>query len=400
MTDFESKGARLKGVLRAETAAGRLRLLRVVLALALLCGFALSRRLWLSSGRTFPTVPVFDLLPRVPAPFDLVWLLALVGLLAAAAASSRRRYLFAALALAVGLALLDENRWQPWFYQYVCMMLLVAAAPAGAEGEEAALRACGLVVAGLYFWAGVQKLNPRFFAEVVPSLAAGLPAALARVASPLGVLVPLTEISAGLLLLTRRGRRVGVALALVTHVGVLLLFLPSRRNNVVWPWNVAMAAFVLLLFGRATHGLREFLPRRVLSPQSAAALFFWLLPLLSLFGLWERYLSGAVYSGNVATARVRLSENVAERLPPQVRPKARPDGAGGATLDINQWSYAALNAPPYPSPRVFRAAAARLCEFAERPSGVVLTIREAPRAFGDASDVTTLDCAALRRQEP
>ena len=385
----------------AETAAGRLRLLRLVLALATLCGFALSRRLWLSSGRTFPTVPVFDLLPRVPAPFDLVWLLALVGLLAAAAASSRRRrYLFAALALAVPLALLDENRWQPWFYQYVFMMLLVAAAPATEDGEEDALRACGLVVAGLYFWAGVQKLNPRFFAEVVPSLAAGLPTALTRLATPLGVLVPLTEISAGLLLLTRRWRRAGVALALATHAGVLLLFLPSRRNNVIWPWNVAMAAFVLLLFSRGTPGLRGFLPRRVLSPQAAAALFFWLLPLLSLFGLWERYLSGAVYSGNIATARVRLNENVAERLPPQVRPKARPDGTGGATLDINQWSYAAMNVPPYPSPRVFRGAAARLCEFAERPSDVVLTISAAPRPFGADADVTTLDCDALRRQTP
>ena len=86
MADFRQRGAdkgwgvRLKGVLRAETAAGRLRLLRVVLALATLCGFALSRRLWLSAGRTFPTVPVFDFLPRGPAPFDLVWLLALAAM--------------------------------------------------------------------------------------------------------------------------------------------------------------------------------------------------------------------------------------------------------------------------------------------------------------------------------
>ncbi|HEX8189364.1 MAG TPA: MauE/DoxX family redox-associated membrane protein [Pyrinomonadaceae bacterium] len=391
---------RAAAVLRAETDAERLRLLTAVLALATLCGFALSSGLWLSAGRTFPTVPVFDFLPRVPAPFDLAWLLALAALLAAAAASTRtRRYLFASLALAVPLALWDQTRWQPWFYQYVFMMLLVASAPAGAEGERAALRACGLVVAGLYFWAGVQKLNPRFFADVVPSLAAGLPAAVGRLAAPLAVFVPLTEVGAGLLLLTRRWRRVGVALALATHVCVLLLFFPSRRNKVVWPWNAAMAAFVLILFRGGPDGLREFLPRRALSAQAAAALFFCLLPLLSLFGLWERYLSGALYSGNTAGAVLRLSDAVAENLPPQVRAKLRPDGAGGATLDVNHWSYTELKVPAYPSARVFRGAAARLCEFAGRPSDVVLSINEAPRPFV-AADVTTLDCAALPRAEP
>ena len=113
-----------KRVLLAETAAGRLRLLRLVLALATLGGFALSHRLWLSAGRTFPTVPVFDFLPPVPAPVDLVWLLALAASLAAPAASARRRrYLFAALALAVGLAL-----WADWVRAVLFVLIPQAAA--------------------------------------------------------------------------------------------------------------------------------------------------------------------------------------------------------------------------------------------------------------------------------
>lgn len=391
--------ARLTAALRAETPAERLRLLRVVLVLATLCGFALSNRLWLTSGRTFPAVPVFDLLPPVPAPLDLAWLVALVALLAWSAASKRPRpYLFASLALAVPLALWDATRWQPWFYQYVFMLFVIAAAPEGEESEEATLRACGLLVASLYFWAGVQKLNPRFFDEVVPSLVAGLPAWLARLASPLAVLVPLTEVCAGLLLLTRRWRRVGIALAVATHVCVLLLFFPSRRNKVVWPWNAAMAAFVLILFRGGADGLRGFLPRRALSPQTAAVAFFCLMPLLSLFGLWERYLSGALYSGNTARGSVRLSAAVAESLPPRVRQRLRPDDVGGgSTLDLNHWSYAELKVPAYPSARVYRGAGRRLCEWAKTPSEVVLSIAEAPSTFGGASDVTALDCDALRR---
>lgn len=390
--------ASLKSLLRAETPAGRLRLLRVVLVLATLGGLALSRGLWLSEGRTFPTVPVLDLLPRVPAPFDLVWLAALVALLVWSAASKRPRpYLFAALALAVALALWDETRWQPWFYQYVFMLFVVAAAPDGDEGAEAALGACAFVVASLYFWAGVQKLNPLFFAEVVPSLTAELPAALARVATPLALLVPLTEMCVGLLLLTRRWRRVGVALAVATHVCVLLLFFPSRRNKVVWPWNAAMVAFVLILFRAGTPGLRGLLPRRALSPRTAAVVLFGLLPLLSFFGLWERYLSGALYSGNTAHGSVRLSGTVAEKLPPRVRERVRSDGVGGGTLDLNHWSYAELKVPAYPSARVYRGAASRLCESAGNASDVVLSVREAPRGFGGEGRVTALDCDALRR---
>lgn len=392
------RGAHLKSLLRAETAAERMRLLRVVLVLATLGGFALSRGLWLSEGRTFPVVPVLGFLPRVPAPFDAAWLAALVALLAWSVVSARPRpYLFAALALGAALALWDETRWQPWFYQYVFMLFVVAAAPGGDEGAEASLGACAFVVASLYFWAGVQKLNPLFFAEVVPSLAAGLPASLARVATPLAWLVPLTEICIGLLLLTRRWRRVGVALAVATHVCVLLLFFPSRRNKVVWPWNAAMVAFVLILFRAGTPGLRGLLPRRALSPQTAAVVIFGLLPLLSFFGLWERYLSGALYSGNTAHGSVRVSGAVAGRLPPRVRERLRLEDGGGGTLDLNHWSYAELKVPAYPSARVYRGAAARLCESAETAPEVVLSIREAPRGFGGEGRVTALDCDALRR---
>jgi hypothetical protein len=387
---------------RIEAAADKVRVLRVVLALALACGFALSRKLWLSSGRMFPVAPVFDFLPGVAPPFDYVWLGALVVLLLAVAVAARpRRYVFALLALAVGLALLDETRWQPWFYQYLFMLFALAACARGVAGEEKVLRACGLIVASIYFWSGVQKLNPQFFEEVVPSLAAELlqhlPAPFARLTTALGVLIPLTEICTGLLLLTRRWRRIGVALALVTHVSVLLLFFPSRRNKVVWPWNAAMMAFVLILFRRgAAEGLKDFLPRRALSLQTLMVVVFGLMPLLSFFGLWERYLSGALYSGNTARAEVRLSYAVARHLPPKVQQKLMPTG-DGASLDINHWSYVELKVPAYPSERVYRRAAARLCEFAQQPSDVRLVMREAPRLFGDEPVTTALDCDDLTR---
>lgn len=378
------------------------RLLKVVLPLAVLCGFALSRRLWVySPGRLYPSVPVFDFLPTVAPTLGYVWFGALVVLLVLAAVRARARvYAAAFVALACAYVLFDESRLQPWLYQYLFMMLALAAHSRRGGDAREPLRACALVVACVYFWSGVQKLNPQFFAEVLPSLAAPylarLPASFARLLTPLGALVPLTEICAGLLLLTRRWRRAGVVLALTTHAVVLLMFVPVRRNNVIWPWNVAMCAFVLILFRRGADGARDFLPRSALSLQTAALVLFGLMPALSLFGLWGQYLSSALYSGNVARAEFALSERVAGKLPPRVQSKLRPT-QDGLRLDLGHWSYAELNVPAFPSEKVRARAAATLCEFAESPADVRLEVNEPPRVFGGGTHTTTFDCDALNK---
>ena len=391
-------GQRLQPDARSHAGADEVRLLKVVLSLALLCGFALSRRLWVSTGRLYPNVPAFDFLPAVAAPLDHVLFGALVVLLTfVAVRKSPRRYAVAFVVLASALVLFDESRLQPWFYQYLFLMLALAAHSREEIDARTPLRACALVVACVYFWSGVQKLNPQFFGEVAPSLVAPylalLPASFARLA----LLVPLIEICAGVFLLTRKLRRVGVVLAVVTHAVVLMLFVPFRRNDVIWPWNVAMAAFVIVIFRREAGTLKDFLPRRFLSLQTLAFVLFGVMPAFSLFGLWGQNLSAALYSGNVARAEFTLSERVARRLPPRVQQKLRP-APDGSRLDINHWSYAELNVPAYPSERVFRRAAAALCGFAESPSDVRLEVTARPRLFGDVTQTTTLDCDALTKR--
>lgn len=396
--DASSSGASDDVRLRVEV-----QLLKIVLSLALLCGFALSRRLWVSSGRLYPNVPALDFLPTIATPLDYVLFGALVALLLTIVIRARPRlYAAAFVALASALVVFDESRLQPWFYQYLFVMLALAVYSWRETDARVPLRACALMFACVYFWSGVQKLNPQFFAEVVPSLAspylAHMPAFFARLATPLSVLIPLTEICAGLMLLTRRWRRVGVLLAVVTHAVVLMLFVPLRRNNVIWPWNVATAAFVLVIFRRDAGTLKDFLPRRFLSLQTLALVLFGLMPAFSLFGLWGQYQSAALYSGNVSRAEFVLSEQVARRLPPRVQQKLRP-APEGFRLDINHWSYAELNVPAYPSERVYRRAASALCVFAESSSDVRLEVTEPPRIFGDTTHTTnTIDCDALTRR--
>src|SRR5262249_57704996 len=97
----------------------RLAWLTRVVAVALLGGFLLSFRLWLTD-RSYPLTPVSDLLPPVPPPFDTLWFGAMVLLLPAIALFPRPRWLLVSLlVLACGSALWDQSRWQPWFYPYL-----------------------------------------------------------------------------------------------------------------------------------------------------------------------------------------------------------------------------------------------------------------------------------------
>src|SRR5262245_55384608 len=67
-----------------------------ILAVALLSGFLLSPRLWLS-GRSYPLTPVSDLLPAIPPPFDVIWFGAMLLLLLALVVLPRSRWLLLAL---------------------------------------------------------------------------------------------------------------------------------------------------------------------------------------------------------------------------------------------------------------------------------------------------------------
>lgn len=400
------------------TAEDRARLLKTAVALGCACGFIFSRRLWLSgsSVRDYPHAPVAEFLRPPAFPLALAWLTALLLLLGLVAYSARpRRYLAAFLVAAGALALWDQSRWQPWFYQYYFMLAALAVFPWGAgEGNDArrggdgerdgarraaALDACRLVVAGIYFWGGVQKLNPGFEGTMLFLLGRLLPAeAAAPLAAASVLVVPAVEIFVGVALLTRRLRHVAVALALSTHAVVLLLLVPSGTNTVVWPWNVAMAASAVVLFWRA----RGFSARPVLAalrrPVSlAAAVLFCVMPALSFAGLWDSYLSAALYSGGTSEAVIRFGEPVYAGLPARVRRAAAREGEGYA-LGVRRWSFMELNVPAYPEERVFRRVARGLCSHARAPTDVTLEIHQRPRHhWGGAGRTQTLDCSSLAR---
>lgn len=378
---------------RPMTANVRARALRLTIAVAWMLGLALSWRLWMAS-RLFPLAPVSDTLPRIDPPLDVAVFATLVGLLAAVAIRPRARApAIAALALAVVLGLLDQTRWQPWSFLDAAMLAACVSLP-----DEGALDACRAILALTYVWSGLQKVNATFvhqtWPDVVASLHAVLPAALARPPAALVLTIPAIELLAGLGLMTRRFRAPAVALAIITHAAILATLILSRENTVVWPWNAEMIVLVIMLFWRdsATSARDLVLPRPLF--QRAIVVVFGILPALSFAGLWDAYLSFALYSGNTYQAVMYMSPATVYALPPEIRP-AIWQQTPPFFLDINRWAYQELNVPAYPEPRVYRVVADRVCQWGNDADGLKLRILAPPNPLTGARASEVYDCSHL-----
>jgi hypothetical protein len=271
-----------------------------------------------------------------------------------------------------------------------------------APSPDSALNTCRLIVACTYFWSGLQKVNPNFADDVFPWMAEPLtrflPASFVKSFVPgLGLAMPFVETAIGIGLLTRKFRTAAVLLAIGMHVFIMIGIGPfgHNSNTVVWPWNVAMVAFLLILFwGSPNVSCRDIVWSRGAAFQRVVLVLFGILPLLSFFNLWDHYLSSALYSGNRNNGVLYLSDSVFAELPDAIQDETTEERPDVNRLEIADWSYRELNVPAYPEVRIYKKVARSLCGYAESPSEVKLTI-EGKGALFRGKRTVSYDCTAL-----
>ncbi|MGA3241050.1 MAG: hypothetical protein ABSG03_32685 [Bryobacteraceae bacterium] len=355
--------------------AARLFRLRVVVAAGLMAGLLLSPKLWVGT-RFYPLTPVAPFLKPLPYPFDYAVYILLLALLAGTVASalrlsSPRWWIAASVLLLAALCAQDQSRLQPWCYQYAFMLMALVVPSA-----ETSLNVCRLIVAAIYFWSGAQKLNPYFapgtFTWLAHPLALHFPALVIKA----GYAAPFVEMACAIGLLTLKFRAPAVAVLIAMHACILLAIGPLGHgfNTVVWPWNIAMVVFLLLLFRHSETCAREILWGQARF-QRVVLLLFGLAPALSFFNLWDSYLSAALYSGNKNQSAIYMTQAVADHLPDKVDDDVTEEADGIDKLSVNDWSFDELNAPAYPEVRIYENVARKLCGFAAKASDVRLEVQ-------------------------
>ena len=248
--------------------------LKTGVILAFCIGLSISPALWIGP-RSYPLAPVSSMLPAIDRAVTLGLYFALFVIAAIALVVSRPRWFIAGfLAVIAVFCLADQTRWQPWVFQYSC--LLAAAAlyswnAADVEGARRTLNIARLIVASTYVFSGLQKINPNFvendFPWIVQPITSPFPSATDFL-HVFGMAVLFVQVAFGIGLLTRRYRCVSLILAIAMHLFILAMFGPAglNWNDIVWPWTAAMAVFDLMLFS----GTPEFSWREVVLSQTGS----------------------------------------------------------------------------------------------------------------------------------
>ncbi len=381
----------------------RLDLITKAIVVAIAHGILTSFRLW-AGPRTFPSVPLLPFLPPMPFPLDWLLLAAMVTLLFVIFFTKRPALPITLLlgCLVVELAF-DQNRMTPWMYQYFFMLVAIAAGRRAGRrdgGAAEALETCRLIVACMLLWSGIEKVNVRFFMDVVPWLLQPFAHVLGGAAYPLtmlvGLLVPATEIAVGIGLFTKRYRALAAYVGMAFMALTYLYFGPFGRawNGVIWAWDLAMI-FFLAMFVKGEPRAASF-RAKIASPAYALAfVLFGVLPAFGVFGRWDAMMSAALYSGNTKTAYAEVSDGLMARFPPRVASLMREVGVDRNKLDLYLWAAAEIHTPPYPETRVFEAVARSICPYADKPDDLTLVIHERPGLFSGRAQITRKDCGTL-----
>lgn len=385
----------------------RLRLVAACTGWGLAVAVWLTRPLWMEGSRFYPTTPVSGLLPDIPEPLDTaIWAaLILAGL---ATALLPRLACIAAAAIYFGYSLFDQQRWIPFFNEIGALLLVLAVHRRWEDEAEArdTLNTCGIVIALVYLWSGIQKFNYHFYVKIFPWMMSPflghLPAALVPYVLKLAVAVPFVETFLGIALLSRRWRPIGIVVAAGMHTFILASVGPfGLGGNVqVWFWNIASTALVVLIFAGLATPAAAMLALRGRPLRAALVVFFGLAPVLNMVAVpglprWDDFQAATLYSGNECQAKVSFDAWDLARVPEDLRDIVTEGADGRLSLDIKDWAYLELNVPDYHALRIHLNAARTLCRAMGSPPGVVVATGSKSNPVTGARKITEFRCRDL-----
>jgi uncharacterized membrane protein YphA (DoxX/SURF4 family) len=365
-----------------------------VAVIAFLTDDILEFRSYARELRIFLPSPLIPFVAAAPGWSD--WLVSALHAAGLAALLWRPRLWPAAtlvLALTAWRVVGDVLRLQPFVMMYAFTVLMVALPRASPQMRLQALR---LMIVGVYFWAGFNKLNIGFYLNDLPwfiyplwPYPPGHPVFNA-IAFLLSLTVPVFEALIGILLIFRRTRKLATFMAFVMLAVVLFCLGPFGHvwAITVWPWNIYIFLSEAALFLAPHPPCTQVLRKPDALPWTAALIFI-IAPLFGIWHLWPAAPSFKLYSGNAESGMVIFDarEDIAH-LPAELRggmdidAQAMRDQPGGEPppalpgnmVNVAAWLGAA-HISLFPSEYVLRTGSRGLCPYLQYTATAVLRIK-------------------------
>jgi hypothetical protein len=310
--------------------------------------------------RTFPTAPLFEYFDHMPAAVHVVLFSLSVLLTALLLVFSKNKSLLTGLLIIeIFLCLLDQNRWQPWEYQYTFILVVFIV---NTNRQKLVTTAFTFILVSTYFYSGLGKLNEGFLDTIWTKMFLELffkvpaPVALQHWVHYSGCIVGLTEVTAGIGLLFSKTRKISAWALILMHL-FILVFLGSfglRYNKIVWPWNAAMILFLCIIFLKKTPVIIDF--KSIFGGWNKLVFICWgILPALNFVGCWDNYLSSGIYSGKLPRMVICIKDTgKCKPLLPFCKSDYHNLCNGEAFIDLQYWALSETHVTSYPEIRVYK----------------------------------------------
>lgn len=351
----------------------RINKIRILAVLSFLTLIAYAPKLWFGN-KSFPQMPRFDFIPIPNTIFEYFFSISLVVLLVVFMIKPKRYIGVTITLLYVYLALVDQNRLQPYFYQSIITILIISYLRKSRKNTTIILHCLMLVFIATYFWSGIHKINANF--NHIWTLAFDkhfgfIPENLRYIFTRS---VPYIEIIVGLFLIFNKTRKLAVVAIVAMHIGIVVLLIAFGYGYNVIPWNLQNILSVIILFWTYKSEYTFDIFNKFYNFKKAIVLFLvFVLPATNLFGFWDHLLSFSFFSAKLNYYYVEINEEkLLPKLPEDIKYYVF-DWEGKKIINLNDWAGTENGVLFYPEDRVAYKTEKFLKSFADNPEDDDLT---------------------------
>ena len=345
---------------------------RIIAVIPVLILMLYAPKLWVTT-KIFPVIPLFDWLPIPNYPFDYIlagffFIIQIVYIF-----QNKKWQGWTIILLYIFLALIDQNRLQPYFYQSFLTIFAIEIFNRKANPRKI-LYAIILIFFATYFWSGIQKVNEAFYIQWLSAINKHFSFLPQWFLIAFTYAVPWLEALMGVLLLFNKTRKFGVLFILVMHSTItFLLFYLGYGYNVV-PWNIQnMLSVVVIFWTLKTKNAFEFFIQFFNKQKIAILVFTIIFPLANnLTGFYDSLLSFHFFTADLNYYNIFINEELEDNLPDHIQKFYRYQN-GKAYIQMNEWAQYDNKVLFYPEERIINFMDVYLRSFAENPSEEGLT---------------------------
>lgn len=317
----------------------------------------MSWKVWLAN-RFFPIVPPFNFLFFPAALHLILFIFSVAALFILLLFPSKRWLQKGIIFIEIFFCLLDQNRWQPWEYQYIFIILALVI---NYKNERNAVASIAFIFISVYIFSGLGKMNPVFSQNIRQEI---IHAGIIHVNNLFqynfllfhcGYILGFIEILSGIGLLFHQTNKIAAAILIIMHISIAVLFGYINYDLIILPWNIAFAMILFIFF----ISNKPILIRVSALKQKwnfLFIIFFAAIPVLNFFGYWDFFLSGSLFSYKTPDMYIFIHKQGSGKVlsPFFEINKNKIPGSNAILINVRTWAFKEMQVPAYPELRVYK----------------------------------------------